>query len=581
MPPQSHANNDKLIGTTIKDRYRIVSWLGAGGMGTAYRAWDEQAGVPVVIKIPKKVFLEDPKFAERFYREIRLLQGFNHPHIVPIEGVGAHEGGLPYVVLRFLPGGSLSNRRLRDDNGSPKPNPAGMLHLWLPAIADALDYVHAQGVVHRDVKPANIFFDAFWGAFLGDFGIAKIVEESETFDKEHTLTATHMGIGTPEYMAPEQFTPKAALDGSADQYALAVMAYEMVAGTRPFTGATAHLIVEVTTQQAPPLQAARYDLPSSLVHAVHRGLAKRPQERFASCREFAAAVLRDVAPIEDEPDVARLLCPKCSNILKLSTEAAGRRGKCPKCRTNMEVANDLGALWLLNEARRQRNATLAAATADIEPDQAVAVEVTEDEALEAFNPVSSTTPIERASRSKSPLRRAGTPRRTEMQRALWSLAAVVAGLVVAYVVIGILFPTKNYSYWLKKAKEVVKSQPEAPTANEFLGKHWCFRNNNWSHGRKFLMNSGVLALKSLAGREEKAEKFGMTIPTALELADAWDRLATNYEGEHEGRKVSDKGMDVAIRKYFPTQYTKDGKDARDAIRRHADDLRQRFRPRLR
>jgi serine/threonine-protein kinase len=214
--PASNASSDDLIGVTIAGRYRIISQLGAGGMGTAYRAWDEQGGLPVVVKIPKRVFLEDPKFAERFQREIRLLQGLSHPQIVPIVDLGEHEG-VPFVVMRFLPGGALSNRRLRDDNGMPRPNPPAMLHLWLPAVAEALDFVHSRGVVHRDVKPANIFFDAFWGAYLGDFGIAKVVEESDAFDKELTLTATHMGIGTQEYMAPEQFTPKAVVDGRADQ----------------------------------------------------------------------------------------------------------------------------------------------------------------------------------------------------------------------------------------------------------------------------------------------------------------------------------------------------------------------------
>jgi len=394
---------DDLIGQTIAGRYRIISRLGAGGMGVAYRAWDEEEGRPVVIKIPKRVFLEDPKFAERFAREIRLLQGLRHPHIVPIVDVGEHDG-LPYVVMRFLPGGSLSNRRLRDEDGKVRPNPPGMLHLWLPDVADALDHVHANGVVHRDVKPANIFFDAYWNAFLGDFGIAKIVEESDSFDREHTLTATNMGIGTQEYMGPELFTPKPVLDGRTDQYALAVMAYEMVSGTRPFTGTTAHLIVEVTTQPVPRLDRAVRGLPVSLVEAVHRGLAKAPGERFGTCREFADHVLRDVPLLADEPDIARLLCPKCSNILKLPIAAAGQKGKCPKCQTTMKVADDLGALWLLDEARRQRRAAESVGEVnhqEIDQEPAEAGDEIEAEALEVFKPISSTTPIKRAQRRQS------------------------------------------------------------------------------------------------------------------------------------------------------------------------------------
>jgi serine/threonine protein kinase len=340
-------DDDNLFG----GRYRIISRLGAG----AYRAWDEQEGRLVVIKIVKKAFLDDPKFTEGFARKIRLLQGLRHPHIVPIVDVdvGEHDG-LPFVVIvmRFLPGGSLSNRRLRDDNGKVLPNPPGMLHLWLPDVADALDHVHANGVVHRDVKPANIFFDAYWNAFLGDFGNAKIVEESDSFDRENTLTATNMGIGTQEYMGPEQFSPKPVLDGRTDQYALAVMVYEMVSGTRPFTGATAHIVVEVTSMPAPRLDGKVRGLPCSLVHAVHRGLTKSPDERFSTCREFAAAVLRDVKPLADDPGIARLLCPRCSNLLKLPVAAAGQCGLCPKCQTQMKVADDLSWLITADEAKR-------------------------------------------------------------------------------------------------------------------------------------------------------------------------------------------------------------------------------------
>jgi formylglycine-generating enzyme required for sulfatase activity/serine/threonine protein kinase len=520
----SNNNKDDLIGVTIRDRYRIISKLGAGGMGTAYRAWDEQVGVPVVIKIPKKLFLEDPKFAERFFREIRLLQGLNHPHIVPIEGVGAHEGGLPFVVLRFLPGGSLSNRRLRDEHGKPRPGPPGMVHLWLPAVAEALDFVHSQGVVHRDVKPANIFFDAFWGAFLGDFGIAKIVEESETFDREHTLTATHMGIGTPEYMAPEQFAPKAVIQGRADQYALAVIAYEMLAGSRPFTGATAHLIVEVTTQQVPPLQAARRDLPASLVNAVHRGLAKRPDERFTTCRDFATAVLQDVPLLTDEPDVARLLCPKCSNILKLPLEAAGKRGKCPRCQTTMEVAHDLGALWLLDEARRQRKLAVSTDTSETEPLAGViwAIDQTEEEALEAFKPVSSTTPIERAARRQ---------KQKVPPVAIWGgLAVVLLAAVVNWNLLLGSNPKKTpltYEEKLTKANAVLESDPLDHAANELLGRHWCFKEQDWSKGLPYLSKSNTI-FASAATKELDANKVDPTNPGELiRTARFWWAIVSN------------------------------------------------------
>ena len=381
--------SDDLLGQTISGRYRIISRLGAGGMGVAYRAWDGEAGLPVVIKIPKKAFLEDPTFAERFAREIRLLQGLDHPHVVPIVDVGEHDG-LSFVVMRFLPGGSLSNRRLRGDDGKTRPNPPGMLHLWLPAVAEALDFVNDSGVVHRDVKPANIFFDAFWGAFLGDFGIAKVVAETDTFDREATLTATSMGVGTPDYMAPELFEKKARLDGRTDQYALAIIAYEMLAGTRPFTGDVAQVYIAIATQQPPRLDRQVAGLPASAVEAVHRGLAKRPADRFPSCRQFAAALLRDIPRLADEPDTARFLCPSCSNLLKLPTAAAGRKGKCPKCKEEMKVADDLGALWLLDEVERQQAAG-SGATGDT--DWTVAQEGNAaTDAVPEFTPISTTKP---------------------------------------------------------------------------------------------------------------------------------------------------------------------------------------------
>lgn len=343
---------DALLGVTIAGRYRVISRLGEGGMGVTYRAWDEREGRPVVLKMPRRELFENAAFAERFGREVRMMAALAHPSIVPILDMG-EDDGLPFLAMRFLPGGSLSNRRLRDAEGKPLPMQPSTLQLWLPAIASALDFVHASGIVHRDVKPANIFFDAFWGAYLGDFGIAKIVADTTALEKEHTLTATSIAVGTQQYMAPEQFGPKARVDGRADQYALAVMAYELLAGRRPFRGDTAHLIVEVTTQPVPPLTEVRRDLPKSLCRAVYRGLSKTPGERFATCSQFATSLLQDVGPLGDEEGVARLLCPSCGNMLKMPTAAAGRQGKCPRCKDKMMVARDLGALWLVREEHEQ------------------------------------------------------------------------------------------------------------------------------------------------------------------------------------------------------------------------------------
>jgi Leucine-rich repeat (LRR) protein/tRNA A-37 threonylcarbamoyl transferase component Bud32 len=385
MAESSPSPGDSLIGRTVAGRYRVISKLGEGGMGLTYRAWDEAEGRPVVLKMPRRNLVENAAFLERFSREVRMMAALSHPSIVPILDVG-EDDGLPILVMRFLPGGSLSNRRLRDTEGKVQPMQPSTLQLWLPAVASALDFVHANGIVHRDVKPANIFFDAFWGAYLGDFGIAKIVEDTTVLEKEHTLTATSMAIGTQEYMAPEQFTPKAVVDGRVDQYALAVMVYEILVGQRPFRGETAHLVVEVTTQPVPRLTQFRRDLPDSVCQAVYRGLSKMPGERFASCAEFAAAVLRDVRPMADEEGVARLLCPQCGNMLKMPTRAAGRQGKCPRCKAEMMVAEDLGALWL---AREEHEGEEQAAAGVGEQESGV-------DSVDVFTSISNTTPLPKA-----------------------------------------------------------------------------------------------------------------------------------------------------------------------------------------
>ena len=421
IAPPGYADDD------FNDRYIILSKLASGGMGETYRAWDKLEGRLVTIKLPKQSIIEKPGAAERFDREVRMMQRLRHPHIVPINDVGLW-GGLPYFTMPFLPGGSLAHRRLRDDQGGLLPNPAGMLHLWLPAVTAALDHLHAQGVVHRDVKPANIFFNVFWHAFLGDFGVAKVIDDT-AMNREETLTGTHMAVGTEFYMGPEMFASKPVLAGTADQYALAVTVYELLAGRRPFTGESMLLPIEIATQLPPSLQQLRPDLPAGLVQAVHRGLAKRPEERFASCGEFTRAVLAQVPAFQDDPGIARLACPKCFYIISISATDVGREGHCRRCRKRLVVAQDLSGLWTQHE-----QAIVAAhlagqpAPAETEPPAEAAAEPGAFD----FKPISKTVRVPPVRRTKS--------KDTQLAAIVVGVACLLAAGLAAYVAWPYLFP---------------------------------------------------------------------------------------------------------------------------------------------
>jgi serine/threonine protein kinase len=322
-------------------RFRIISKLGAGGFGEAFRAWDREHGVPVVLKRPLAKHLQRPDVLERFDREITRLLELKHPSIVPIVDHGHDAAGLPYLAMRFLPAGSLADRK--------KPHPFSFLHRWLPSVAAALDHVHARGVVHRDVKPANIFFDTDSRAYLGDFGIAKVIDDELAEQVEHSLTSTGGEIGTYPYMAPEFFRKPRVLTGAYDQYSLAISVYEMICGRRPFSGDSGQLIVAHVTQSPPDIRRFSGDAPSSLCAAVARALAKHPADRFRTCVEFADATLQDVGLASRDESVRRFLCPSCHTLVKVPAEFSGRSCRCPDCIALLRVSEKLDALWLKQE----------------------------------------------------------------------------------------------------------------------------------------------------------------------------------------------------------------------------------------
>ena len=255
--------------------YRVVAPLGRGGMAAVYRAHDPGLDRDVALKVLPAEFLHDPAFAARFKREAQVAARLEHPHIVPVHAFGI-EGGRPWMAMRLLAGGSLAERVRR---GPLAPREAAEV---LRGVADALDYAHARGVVHRDVKPANVLLDESGRPYLADFGIAKMLEGSPV------VTATGLIQGSPTYMAPEQ-----AMGGKvnhlADVYALGVMAFECLTGRAPYTGTTPVAILMKHVQEPVP-EPAPGELPPGLAAVVRRCLAKTPSERWPSAGAFAVAL---------------------------------------------------------------------------------------------------------------------------------------------------------------------------------------------------------------------------------------------------------------------------------------------------
>jgi len=331
----------------IRNRYWILSLLASGGMGETYRVWDIQERLPAVIKMPRRVGQGAEAIQRRFVQELHAMLALKHDHIVPITDYG-DDDERPYVVMRFLPGGSLADYR-DASAGAQRNNSVSMLHCWLPGIAAALDFMHGHSVLHRDVKPANIFFDAFLKAYLGDFGIAKALDDSGGMLSGEDLTADNIAVGTAAYMAPEQFRRGTAVTPRTDQYSLAVTVYEMISGSKPFRGDREHIGVEHCTVPPPPLDIVGLRIPPTLQTAVERALAKRPEHRFETCTAFARVALAEVPPLRLETGSARFLCPSCRTIIRLDASRAGTAGMCKQCRGVLEVASDLSALWLRDE----------------------------------------------------------------------------------------------------------------------------------------------------------------------------------------------------------------------------------------
>jgi hypothetical protein len=268
-------------------RYTIERELGRGGMATVYRARDLRHDRAVALKVLHPE-LAASIGAARFAREIRLLAGLHHPHILPLFDSGEHEGAVFYVVP-CVDGESL-RRRLERERQLPLEEALRITR----EVADALDHAHRHGVIHRDIKPENILLEEEH-AIVADFGVARAVTRAV----DESQTTAGMVVGTPAYMSPEQASGEAELDGRSDQYSLACVLYEMLAGAPPFSGATPRAtIARRFTEPAPSLRHER-NVPESLDRAIRRALAAVPADRFPDVRIFAKAL--DVADTPSRP----------------------------------------------------------------------------------------------------------------------------------------------------------------------------------------------------------------------------------------------------------------------------------------
>jgi serine/threonine protein kinase/Tol biopolymer transport system component len=269
---------DQLVGTTL-GRYRIERLLAHGGMAWVYRAHDPAFGRAVAVKVLPPALVDDPRVAERFLREARSMARLQHPHILPVHDVG-EQRGIAYLVMHYVGGGGLHERLAAARHGN-RLSLREVLGIARP-IADALDYAHRNGVIHRDVKPQNILLTSQGYPFLTDFGIAKIRDAAGALPGP--LTHANAVIGTPDYMSPEQGRGQ-PLDGRSDLYSLGVILYEMFTGRTPFRSQTPAetplaIVMRHITAPPPPPRAINPQLPQALEWVLLRALAKQPGDRY-------------------------------------------------------------------------------------------------------------------------------------------------------------------------------------------------------------------------------------------------------------------------------------------------------------
>ncbi|MGA2652116.1 MAG: protein kinase [Terracidiphilus sp.] len=285
-------------------KYDIVGLLGRGGMGVVYKGIDRTLGREVAVKTLTGAISNDPDMLARFYDEGRKTGSFKHPNIVTVYELGDHNG-VPYIAMELVEGNPL-DRLIRAD----QPPPLVDCLRIIEELCSALAYAHRANVIHRDVKPANVFVQPDGRVKLLDFGIARLGEKKS---KELSLTRAGHIIGTLDYMAPERLRDK-PLDGRSDLYAAGVVLYQLVCGQLPFSGEDTVLMQRILNEPHPPLSSRCANCPPALDRIVDRVLAKSPDDRYATAEELAADLATIIADIRQEQ--AEKMLPEAKRLIE-------------------------------------------------------------------------------------------------------------------------------------------------------------------------------------------------------------------------------------------------------------------------
>ena len=263
----------------------LVRKLGEGGMAEVWEAVDVTLERRVAIKVVKETISSLPEFDARFRREAKTAAQLEHPNILQIYGFGV-ENGIAYIEMPCLPGGTLGSRL----DAGPPPPPETVCE-WVDELASALDAAHARGIIHRDIKSANVLFDQSGRIVLADFGLAKSMADSSG------LTAAGTLMGTPMYLSPEQARGE-SLTPRSDQFSLGVLAYRMLTGQLPWgpNAAPAVVMMRIVAHDPPAPSSLRPGLGPKVDAVFARVLAKKPHGRFDSCGAFALALREAILP---------------------------------------------------------------------------------------------------------------------------------------------------------------------------------------------------------------------------------------------------------------------------------------------